>query len=51
MQLLLDVTIITGDLNAKIGKYKVENLVGEYGLGTHNEQRERLIQFYQEKYV
>ena len=37
-----------GDKNAKIGKGKVEDVVGEYGLGERNERGDRLIQFCQE---
>lgn len=43
-----DITIVMGDMNAKVGQGKVEKLVGEYGLGVRNERGHRLIQFCQE---
>ena len=38
-----DILVVMGDMNAKIGKGKVENHVGEYGLG------ERLLEYVIEK--
>lgn len=37
-----DVNIIMGDFNAKIGRGRVEGLVGSYGLGERNERGDRL---------
>ena len=37
-----------GDLNAKVGDDRYQNIVGMHGLGRRNERRERLIQFCQE---
>lgn len=45
----IDINIIMGELNAKIGKGRFENIIGEYGLGDRNERGDRLLQFYQEK--
>lgn len=36
------------DWNAKVGKVRVEEVVGPYGLGTPNERGVRLVQFCQE---
>lgn len=44
-----ELTIIMGDLNAKIGKGKHEDIVGEYGLGIRNDRGDRLLQFCQEE--
>lgn len=38
-----------GDLNAKIGKGRVENIIGEHGLGLRNERGDRLLQFCQDQ--
>ena len=43
-----EVNIILGDMNAKIGQGKVEDVVGGFGLGVRNERGERLIEFCQE---
>ena len=43
-----DILVVMGDLNAKIGKGKVDDIVGEYGLGERNERGDRLLQFCQE---
>lgn len=43
-----EVTIIMGDFNAKIGRGKVDNIVGKFGLGVRNERGDRLLQFCQE---
>ena len=37
-----------GDLNAKVGDERYQNIVGMHGLGRRNERGERLIQFCQE---
>lgn len=37
-----DMTVIMGDLNAKIGKAKNGYCFGDHGLGTRNESGERL---------
>lgn len=36
------------DINAKVGKDKVEDIVGEYGVCMRNESCDSLIQFYEE---
>lgn len=36
-----------GDFNVKLGKGKVEDIVGSFGLGHRNERNYTLIQFYQ----
>ena len=43
-----EITIIMGDLNAKVGSEAVDNLVGSYGLGDKNDRGELLIDFCQE---
>lgn len=43
-----EVNIILGDMNAKIGQGKVEDVVGGFGLRVRNERGERLIEFCQE---
>ena len=43
-----EVICIMGDLNAKVGDERYQNIVGMHGLGRRNERRERLIQFCQE---
>ncbi|KAF2879801.1 hypothetical protein ILUMI_26376 [Ignelater luminosus] len=35
------VNLILGDLNAKVGKRRDAELIGEHGLGTHNKKRDR----------
>ena len=37
-----------GDLNAKVGKGRSGEEVGEYGYGTRNDRGDRLVQFCQE---
>lgn len=44
-----DITIVMGDLNAKIGKGSEGEYIGEFGLGTRNKRGDRLAQFCQEK--
>lgn len=43
-----EIKIIMGDFNAKVGKGKVENTVGGFGLGERNDRGDRLISFCQE---
>lgn len=43
-----DITIIMGDFNAKIGKGRVDDIIGDFGLGIRNERGDRLIEFCQE---
>jgi len=40
-----DINIVMGDFNAKVGKGKVADIIGDYGLGTRNERGDRLLQF------
>ncbi|XP_030756972.1 craniofacial development protein 2-like [Sitophilus oryzae] len=44
-----EINVIMGDFNAKVGKGRIENTVGGFGLGDRNERGERLIEFCQEK--
>lgn len=44
-----EVNIVMGDFNAKIGKGKVEDIVGNYGLGVRNDRGDLLLQFCQEE--
>lgn len=44
-----DITIILGDFNAKVGHGRMQNIVGEHGLGTRNGRGDRLVQFCQEE--
>lgn len=44
-----EVTIIMGDMNAKIGDQEVDSVVGKYGLGERNNRGDRLIQFCQDE--
>ena len=41
--------MMIGNFNAKIGKGKQEDLVGEYGLGLRNDRGNRLSQFCKEQ--
>ena len=43
-----DIIITMGDLNAKVGKGRSGEEVGEYGYGTRNDRGDRLVQFCQE---
>lgn len=40
-----EILIIMGDLNAKVGRGRYGNVVGNWGLGKRNERGERLIEF------
>ena len=40
-----EIIIIMGDLNAKVGEGRFDNVVGEYGLGQRNERGERFIEW------
>lgn len=44
-----EITILMGDLNAKVGCGRRENVVGEHGLGVANDRGDRLVQFCQEE--
>lgn len=44
-----ETTKIMGDLNTKIGKYQVEDIIGDYGLGIRNTTGYRLVQICQEE--
>src|SRR5688572_20449866 len=37
--------VVMGDFNGKVGNGREENIIGPYGLGTRNENGERLISF------
>lgn len=41
--------IIMGDFNAKVGQGRVEDVVGDFGLGDRNNRGDKLIQFCQEE--
>ncbi|RZF44528.1 hypothetical protein LSTR_LSTR002301 [Laodelphax striatellus] len=43
-----DVTLIMGDLNAKMGQCQSNKWMGRFGLGERNERGDRLLQFCQE---
>jgi hypothetical protein len=43
-----DINIICGNFNAKIDNERVENIVGDYGLGRRNARGDKLVQFCQE---
>lgn len=40
-----EVTILMGDLNAKVGAGTEGNVVGKYGLGTRNERGDKFVEF------
>ena len=40
-----DITLIMGDLNAKLGSERVEDVVGPFGLGNRNERGDRLAEW------
>ena len=39
--------MIMGDFNAKVGDERVDDVVGQYGLGTQNERGNKLIEWCQ----
>ena len=43
-----DVLFIIGDWNAKVGSQEIPGVTGKFGLGVHNEARQRLTEFCQE---
>ncbi|CAG9837494.1 unnamed protein product [Diabrotica balteata] len=43
-----EVTMVMGDFNAKVGRGKVNEIVGNFGLGERNDRGDRLICFCQE---
>ena len=43
-----DVLFIIGDWNAKVGSQETPGVTGKFGLGMHNQARQRLIEFCQE---
>lgn len=40
-----DIIMVMGDLNAKVGRDKISECMGQHGLGERNERGERLIEF------
>ncbi|GFS06853.1 craniofacial development protein 2-like [Elysia marginata] len=40
-----EVLIVMGDMNAKVGNQKLENIVGQHGLGKTNDRGVKLTQF------
>ena len=38
-------TVVMGDLNAKVGRGRVENIVGPFGLGERNERGDRFVEW------
>ena len=44
-----DIVITMGDFNAKVGKGRSGDVVGDHGLGERNERGDRLVQFCQEQ--
>lgn len=44
-----DITIIMGDFNAKVGQGRVDEVVGDFGLGVRNERGDKLVEFCQEE--
>ena len=42
------VLMIMGDMNAKVGKGRYLDTVGNWGLGSKNERRNRLVEFCEE---
>ena len=47
----MDVLLIIGDLNAKVGSQETPGVTGKFGLGVQNEAGQRLIEFCQENAV
>ena len=43
-----DVLFIIGDWNAKVESQEIPGVTGKFGLGVHNEARQRLTEFCQE---
>uniref|UniRef100_A0A8D8UNP4 Craniofacial development protein 2 n=1 Tax=Cacopsylla melanoneura TaxID=428564 RepID=A0A8D8UNP4_9HEMI len=43
-----DMTIVMGDLNAKVGEEKYENITGYFGLGRRNDRGTRFLEFCEE---
>ena len=46
-----DVSIIMGDWNTKIGEAGALGIAGKHGLGIHNEQGKRMLEFCVESYL
>ena len=44
----MDVFLIIGDWNAKVGSQEIPGITDKFGLGVPNEARQRLIEFCQE---
>lgn len=44
-----EITFVLGDFNAKVGRGRSEDVVGEYGIGNRNERGDTLVQFCQEE--
>jgi len=44
-----EVTLIIGDLNAKVGNVRIFDVAGDFGLGIINERGDRLVRFCQEQ--
>lgn len=44
-----DINLIMGDFNAKVGRGRCGNVVGDFGLGSKNERGDMLIEFCEEK--
>ena len=40
-----DITLVMGDLNAKLGNERVEDIVAPFGLGVRNERGDRLAEW------
>ena len=43
-----EVLLIIEDWNAKVGRQETPGVTGKFGLGVHNEGRQRLTEFFQE---
>uniref|UniRef100_A0A8D8L8K4 Craniofacial development protein 2 n=1 Tax=Cacopsylla melanoneura TaxID=428564 RepID=A0A8D8L8K4_9HEMI len=43
-----DITVVMGDLNAKVGEEKYKNISGQFGLGTRNDRGSRFLEFCEE---